>query len=214
MFIAGLSVIWQIISKCQFLTNSGSDLFHDSHLYFSVEGGDERIERQFEKPDRERERERDKERERERERDRERDEGRERDRRKQRREDMAPYSKNKRGNVYICIIGHKHFQIMKLFTWMDCTFFFCSREKRWRDGPHGSKCLFWCPKVFYIYIFTLWNKRSQKNLVFPFHKVQTCVTQAKTELNSTGRYVYTCTSQAKWNNSKSYKSCHGTLTFH
>uniref|UniRef100_A0A8C4IH01 Polyglutamine-binding protein 1 n=1 Tax=Dicentrarchus labrax TaxID=13489 RepID=A0A8C4IH01_DICLA len=62
-----------------------------------AEGGDERIERQFEKPDRERERERDKERERERERDRERDEGRERDRRKQRREDMAPYSKNKRG---------------------------------------------------------------------------------------------------------------------
>lgn len=86
------------------LTNSGSDLFHDSHLYFSAEGGDERIERQFEKPDRERERERDKERERERERDRERDEGRERDRRKQRREDMAPYSKNKRGNVYIGII--------------------------------------------------------------------------------------------------------------
>uniref|UniRef100_A0A671VXM3 Polyglutamine-binding protein 1 n=1 Tax=Sparus aurata TaxID=8175 RepID=A0A671VXM3_SPAAU len=75
-------VIGQIISKCQFLTNSGRD---------------ERIERQFEKPDRERERERDKERERERERDRERDEGRERDRRKQRREDMAPYSKNKRG---------------------------------------------------------------------------------------------------------------------
>ncbi|KAM6981878.1 polyglutamine-binding protein 1 [Tautogolabrus adspersus] len=61
------------------------------------EGGEERIERQFEKLDRERERERDRERERERERerDRERDEG--RDRRKQRREDMAPYNKGKRG---------------------------------------------------------------------------------------------------------------------
>uniref|UniRef100_A0A8D0D5C8 Polyglutamine-binding protein 1 n=1 Tax=Sander lucioperca TaxID=283035 RepID=A0A8D0D5C8_SANLU len=56
---------------------------------------DERVERPFEKPDRERERERDKDRERDR--DRERDEGRDRDRRKLRREDTAPYSKNKRG---------------------------------------------------------------------------------------------------------------------
>lgn len=73
---------------------------------FSAEGGEERIERQFEKPDRERERERDRDRdrERERERDRERDEGRDRDRRKQRREDIAPYTKSKRGNVYISII--------------------------------------------------------------------------------------------------------------
>ncbi|XP_023143710.2 polyglutamine-binding protein 1 [Amphiprion ocellaris] len=70
-----------------------------------AEGGDERVERQFEKPDRERERERererdrdrDRERDRDRDRDRERDDGRDRDRRKPRREDMAPYSKNKRG---------------------------------------------------------------------------------------------------------------------
>uniref|UniRef100_A0A668AD53 Polyglutamine-binding protein 1 n=1 Tax=Myripristis murdjan TaxID=586833 RepID=A0A668AD53_9TELE len=66
-----------------------------------AEGGDDRGERQFEKPDRERERERDRERERERERDRDRDrdrdDGRDRDRRKQRREDVAPYSKSKRG---------------------------------------------------------------------------------------------------------------------
>ncbi|XP_068454652.1 polyglutamine-binding protein 1 [Clinocottus analis] len=68
-----------------------------------AEGADERIERPFEKLEREREREREKEREkerereRERERDRERDEGRDRDRRKPRREDAAPYSKNKRG---------------------------------------------------------------------------------------------------------------------
>ncbi|GLD50198.1 polyglutamine-binding protein 1 [Lates japonicus] len=56
-----------------------------------ADGGEERIERQFEKPDRERERDRD----RDRERDRERDDG--RDRRKQRREDIAPYGKSKRG---------------------------------------------------------------------------------------------------------------------
>ncbi|XP_040008135.1 polyglutamine-binding protein 1 [Xiphias gladius] len=60
-------------------------------------GGEERVERQFDKSDRERERDRDRERERERERDRERDDGRDRDRRKQRREDIAPYSKSKRG---------------------------------------------------------------------------------------------------------------------
>lgn len=69
------------------------------------DGGDERTEWQFEKPDREwdrdRERDRDKDRERERERDRERDDGRDRDRRKPRREEIAPYSKSKRGNVNI-----------------------------------------------------------------------------------------------------------------
>lgn len=64
-------------------------------FYFSAEGGDDRVERQFEKLDRERERER----ERDRERERERDDVRERDRRMQRREDVAPYSKNKRGNL-------------------------------------------------------------------------------------------------------------------
>lgn len=163
MFIAGLSVIWQIISKCQFLTNSGSDLFHDSHLYFSVEGGDERIERQFEKPDRERERERDKERERERERDRERDEGRERDRRKQRREDMAPYSKNKRGNVYICIIGHKHFQIMKLFTWMDCTSFFLFQGKEMKRWTPWIQVLILMPQgILYIHIYIMKQEKSEK----------------------------------------------------
>ncbi|XP_030589348.1 polyglutamine-binding protein 1 isoform X2 [Archocentrus centrarchus] len=46
-----------------------------------AEGGDERGERQVEKPDR----------------DRERDDGRDRDRRKQRREDVAPYSRSKKG---------------------------------------------------------------------------------------------------------------------
>ncbi|KAG7215975.1 hypothetical protein INR49_003496 [Caranx melampygus] len=61
------------------------------------DGGDERVERQFEKPDRERERDRDRERERDRDRDRDRDDGRDRDRRKQRREDTAPYGKSKRG---------------------------------------------------------------------------------------------------------------------
>ncbi|XP_034097220.1 polyglutamine-binding protein 1 [Gymnodraco acuticeps] len=58
---------------------------------------EERVERPFEKIEREREREKEKERERERERDRDREEVRERDRRKPRREEIAPYSKNKRG---------------------------------------------------------------------------------------------------------------------
>ncbi|XP_013866442.1 polyglutamine-binding protein 1 isoform X2 [Austrofundulus limnaeus] len=61
----------------------------------------ERGEKPAEKPERERERERerdrDRDRERDRDRDRDRDEGRDRDRRKQRREDVAPYSRNKRG---------------------------------------------------------------------------------------------------------------------
>lgn len=87
---------------------------------FSAEGGEERIERQFEKPDRERERERDRDRdrdrERERERDRERDEGRDRDRRKPRREDIAPYTKSKRGNVYISTSDTSIFKLMMLFT--------------------------------------------------------------------------------------------------
>lgn len=71
------------------------------------DGGDDRVERPFDKLDRERERERererdrdrdrDRERERERDRDRDRDEGRDRDRRKPRREDIAPYNKGKRG---------------------------------------------------------------------------------------------------------------------
>ncbi|XP_010767671.1 polyglutamine-binding protein 1, partial [Notothenia coriiceps] len=58
---------------------------------------EERVERPFEKIEREREREKERERERERDRDREREEVRERDRRKPRREEIAPYSKNKRG---------------------------------------------------------------------------------------------------------------------
>ncbi|XP_041712353.1 polyglutamine-binding protein 1-like [Coregonus clupeaformis] len=62
-----------------------------------AEVGEDRGERQIEKPDRERERERDKDREPEMERERGRNDGRERDRRMQRREDFAPYSKNKRG---------------------------------------------------------------------------------------------------------------------
>ncbi|XP_061702294.1 polyglutamine-binding protein 1 [Syngnathoides biaculeatus] len=64
-----------------------------------VDAGDDRAERQSEKPDRERDRDRERyrDRDRERERDRERDERRERDRRKQRREDAAPYHKAKRG---------------------------------------------------------------------------------------------------------------------
>ncbi|TNM86735.1 polyglutamine-binding protein 1 [Takifugu flavidus] len=65
-----------------------------------AEGGEERIER-HEKLDREREREREKERERERERDRDRERDRERDegrdRRRPRRNEIAPYSKSKRG---------------------------------------------------------------------------------------------------------------------
>lgn len=67
---------------------------------FIAEGGEERIER-HEKLDREREREREKERERERERDRDRERDRERDegrdRRRPRRNEIAPYSKSKRG---------------------------------------------------------------------------------------------------------------------
>ncbi|XP_017265204.1 polyglutamine-binding protein 1 [Kryptolebias marmoratus] len=61
--------------------------------------GDERVERQSEKPERERERERDRDRDRDRERDRDRDreDVRDRDRRKQRREDIIPYGRNKRG---------------------------------------------------------------------------------------------------------------------
>lgn len=84
-------------------------------LYRSAEVADEKIERPFEKLEREREREREKEREKERERerdrDRERDEGRDRDRRKPRREEAAPYSKNKRGNVHICILRHTRSQM-------------------------------------------------------------------------------------------------------
>lgn len=74
----------------------------DCPNFLPVEAGDDRAERQFEKPDRERDREREHDRERERERERsrnrERDEGRDRDRRKQRREDTAPY-KSKRGTM-------------------------------------------------------------------------------------------------------------------
>ncbi|XP_077369470.1 polyglutamine-binding protein 1 [Festucalex cinctus] len=64
-----------------------------------ADAGDNRVERQSEKTDRERDRDREsyRDRDRERERDRERDERRERDRRKQRREDAAPYNKAKRG---------------------------------------------------------------------------------------------------------------------
>lgn len=108
-------IIFFLLAKLYFVTIA--------FFYFSAEGGEERVERQFEKPDREREREREKERERERERDRERDEGRERDRRKQRREDMAPYNKNKRGNVYICIIQHKHFKTNEAFYMNGCSIF-------------------------------------------------------------------------------------------
>ncbi|XP_003963598.1 polyglutamine-binding protein 1 [Takifugu rubripes] len=65
-----------------------------------AEGGEERTER-HEKLEREREREREKERERERERDRDRERDRERDegrdRRRPRRNEIAPYSKSKRG---------------------------------------------------------------------------------------------------------------------
>lgn len=89
-----------------YLLNSGSFLNFYSCLCFLADGGDERVERQFEKPDRERERDRDRERERERDRDRDRDrdEGRDRDRRKPRREDTAPYGKSKRGErfIYYC----------------------------------------------------------------------------------------------------------------
>ena len=76
----------------------------------SAEVVEERVERPFEKIEREREREKERERERERDRDREREEVRERDRRKPRREEIAPYSKNKRGKAYIFIIKHTHFQ--------------------------------------------------------------------------------------------------------
>lgn len=106
------------------------------HFYFSAEGGDERVERPFEKPDRERERERDKDRERDRDRDRERDGERDRDRRKQRREDMAPYSKNKRGKVYIFIIRHKYFQIDAFY--MNVTYLFSSQ---------GEKMMKWTPWI-------------------------------------------------------------------
>ncbi|XP_077432409.1 polyglutamine-binding protein 1 [Vanacampus margaritifer] len=64
-----------------------------------ADAGDNRVERQSEKTDRERDRDRERyrDRDRERERERERDERRERDRRKQRRDDAAPYNKAKRG---------------------------------------------------------------------------------------------------------------------
>lgn len=61
-----------------------------------AEGGEERTER-HEKPDRERERERERERDRERDRDRERERDEGRDRRRPRRNEIAPYSKSKRG---------------------------------------------------------------------------------------------------------------------
>ncbi|KAL7397852.1 hypothetical protein ABVT39_000721 [Epinephelus coioides] len=77
--------------------NDPSAVVTKSAKKIRVEGGDERVERPYEKPDRERERDRDKDRDRERDRDRDRDEGRDRDRRKPRREDIAPYSKSKRG---------------------------------------------------------------------------------------------------------------------
>ncbi|XP_008317476.1 polyglutamine-binding protein 1 [Cynoglossus semilaevis] len=84
--------------------NDPSTIITKAAKKLRVEAGEERPERPFEKIERERERERDRERERERERDRirerDRDDGRDRDvrdRRKPRREDIAPYSKSKRG---------------------------------------------------------------------------------------------------------------------
>lgn len=107
-----------------FLPDSGIGLFCENYFYFLADGGEERIERQFEKLDRERERDRDRDRERDRDRDRERDDG--RDRRKQRREDIAPYGKSKRGNVYICYMLHKHFQTDAIYIY---TFIFLSGRK-------------------------------------------------------------------------------------
>lgn len=119
-----------------------------------ADGGDERVERQFEKPDRDRERDRERERERDRERDRDRDDGRDRDRRKQRREDTAPYGKSKRGERFIryCTCVNN---LMMLFLHVQYTqgithhtaVYFPFREERWRDGPNGSECLLWCSKV-------------------------------------------------------------------
>ncbi|KAJ8259255.1 hypothetical protein COCON_G00182670 [Conger conger] len=62
-----------------------------------IDVGEERVERQFEKPERDRDRERERERDRDRERERDRDREEPRDRRQQRRDDIAPYSKGKRG---------------------------------------------------------------------------------------------------------------------
>lgn len=95
--ICGLPYYWNVETDLvSWLTpNDPSSVITKAAKKLRAEVGDDRGERQFEKPDRERERER--ERERDREREREKEDGRERDRRMQRREDIAPYSKNKRG---------------------------------------------------------------------------------------------------------------------
>ncbi|XP_029291540.1 polyglutamine-binding protein 1 isoform X1 [Cottoperca gobio] len=100
----GLPYYWNVESDlvAWLSPNDPTTVVTKSAKKMRAEGGEERVERververPFEKIDREREREK--------ERERERDEARDRDRRKPRREDAAPYSKNKRGNVYICIV--------------------------------------------------------------------------------------------------------------
>ncbi|KAM4609683.1 polyglutamine-binding protein 1 [Polymixia lowei] len=99
--VCGLPYYWNVESDlvAWLSPNDPTSVITKAAKKLRAEGADDRGERQFEKPDRDRERDRERERdwERERDRDREREDVRDRDRRKQRRDDVAPYSKNKRG---------------------------------------------------------------------------------------------------------------------